>query len=247
MSTRDATGQEMECLFNPRSIAIIGASIDPDKPSGRPLAALLKRGYAGRIYPINPHHSEICGVKCYPSICDVPDEVDMAIIGIPAELVPDAVIQCGRKGVRAAVIFTSGFAEVGPAGLALQVKVTDLAREKGMRLLGPNCFGLINLTNSVMASFADIMNLEPVSPRTMGFVTQSGAFGSMIYIQALEMGVGFSSFVSVGNEADLEFSDFMAYLLDDGETKVVGGYLEGPRTEPSCEPLQRRHYGCKSP
>lgn len=219
----------MEYFFNPRSIAIIGASANLAKPSGRPLAALLKRGYAGHIYPVNPGHAEIAGVKCYPSLREVPGEVDMAIIGVPADRVLDAVAQCGQNGVHAAVIFTSGFAEVGPAGLALQEKLAALARQYGLRLLGPNCFGLINLTNSVMASFAEIMDLEPVSSHTLGFVTQSGAFGSMIYRQALELGIGFSSFVSVGNEADLEFADFVDYLVDDAETRVVGGYLEGAK------------------
>lgn len=225
----EVTDEHMRYFFNPGTIAIIGASTDPKKPGGQPLHALLERGYAGRIYPVNPHHDEVQGVRCYPSLLDVPGEVDMAIIAVPAAMVPEAIGQCGEKGVRAAVIFTSGFSEVGPAGLALQHQVAEAARQKGVRILGPNCLGLINLTNSVMASFADIVDAQPVTPRTLGFVTQSGVFGSTIYLQALNQGVGFSSFVSVGNEADLEFSDFVSYLLDDPETEVVGGYLEGSR------------------
>jgi len=223
----DASG--MEYFFKPGSIAIIGASSDFQKPSGRPLDALLKRGYAGKIYPVNPRYREIAGITCYPSILDVPEDVDMAIIGIPAEMVVHALDQCARKKVKAVVIFSSGFAEVGPEGKALQQKIAEMAREKNIRILGPNCFGLINLNNSVMASFADIVQLEPVSPKSLGFVTQSGAFGAMIYAEALLKGVGFSSFVSVGNEADLEFADFVGYLLDDEETKVIGGYLEGAK------------------
>ncbi|HUW65688.1 MAG TPA: acetate--CoA ligase family protein [Spirochaetia bacterium] len=245
--TPEIVGNKMQFFFNPRSIAIIGASTDPEKPGGRPLAALLKRGYAGRIYPVNPRHSEIAGVKCHPSLLDVADEVDMAIIAIPAAMVPEAMEQCGEKGVRAAVIFTSGFAEVGPEGLVLQQKVADLARQKGVRILGPNCLGLINLTNSVMASFAGIVDAEPVTPRTLGFVTQSGVFGATIYLQALERGVGFSSFVSVGNEADLEFSDFVAHLLDDAETRVVGGYLEGARDGAKLRAVAEKALGCEKP
>ena len=229
MEYTDLNALGMEFFFNPNSIAIIGASSDFNKPSGKPLHALLSRGYAGRIYPVNPRYKEIAGVPCYPSIVDVPEDVDMAIIGIPAEMVLDMLEQCARKKVKAAVIFSSGFAEVGNEGVALQQKMTEIARVNNIRLLGPNCFGLINLKNSVMASFANIVQLEPVSPMSLGFVTQSGAFGVIIYTDAMNEGVGFSSFVSVGNEADLEFSDFLSYLLDDEETKVIGGYLEGAK------------------
>lgn len=223
----DASG--IEFFFNPASIAIVGASSDFHKPSGRPLAALLKRGYRGKLFPVNPRYKEINGIECYPSILDVPEEVDLVIIGIPADMVLDVLVQCAEKKVKAVIIFSSGFAEVGPEGKALQQKITDLARRHKIRICGPNCFGLINLNTSVMASFANIVELEPVSPKTLGFVTQSGAFGAMIYTQALQRGVGFSSFISVGNEADLEFSDFVSYLLDDAETRVIGGYLEGAK------------------
>lgn len=219
----------MEYFFYPESIAIIGASSDFHKPSGRPLEALLKRGYAGKIFPVNPRYKEISGVKCYPSILDVPEDVDLVIIGIPAGLVEGAIEQCAAKKVKAIIVFSSGFAETGPGGRALQQQITNLARDNNIRICGPNCFGLINLRNSVMASFAHIVQLDPVFPRSLGFVTQSGAFGAMIYTRALLNGVGFSSFVSVGNEADLEFSDFAGYLLDDQETQVIGGYLEGAK------------------
>ena len=227
--TPAVAGNNMAFFFNPASIAVIGASANPAKPGGRPLLALSKRGYAGRIYPVNPRHREIAGLQCYPAVTDIPGEVDMAIIAVPAAMVPEAVARCGEKGVKAAVVFTSGFAEVGPQGAALQREMLDRAREKGIRILGPNCLGLVNLGKAVMASFAGIVDVEPVTPRTLGFVTQSGVFGATIYLQATEKGVGFSSFVSVGNEADLEFADFVSYLLDDDETGVIGGYLEGAR------------------
>jgi len=227
--TDRAPENNLRYFFNPAAIAVIGASDNPEKPGGRPLTALLKRGYAGRIYPVNPRHREIAGLGCYPSVLDVPGGVDMAIIAVPAAIVPEAVAQCGAKGVKAAVVFTSGFAEAGPAGLALQRQMMEAARSGGVRILGPNCLGLVNLENAVMASFTGIVDVEPVRPATLGFVSQSGVFGATIYLQALERGVGFSSFVSVGNEADLEFADFVSYLLDDAETRVVGGYLEGAR------------------
>ena len=219
----------IDYFFNPKSIAIVGASDRRSKPGGRPLAALRERGYAGKIFPVNPRYTEIHGMPCYPSILDVADDVDMAIISVPASLVLDVIQQCAEKRVKVAVIFSAGFSEAGAEGEALQRELRDLAREEGIRILGPNCLGLMNLTNSVMASFAYVMDLEPASPKTLGFVSQSGAYGAMMYADATEAGVGFSSFTSVGNEADLEFSDFVEYLLDDPHTQIIGGYLEGAK------------------
>jgi acetyltransferase len=145
----------------------------------------------------------------------------------PAASVPDVLRQCVEKNVKAAVVFSAGFAEVGAEGEALQQRLTDLARDEGIRILGPNCLGIMNLTNSVMASFAYVVDLEPASPKTLGFVSQSGAFGAMMYADATEAGVGFTSFTSVGNEADLEFSDFVGDLLEDADTEIIGGYVEG--------------------
>jgi acetyltransferase len=224
-----ADTSNLEYFFNPRSIAIVGASDRRTKPGGRPLAALRERGYAGRVFPVNPRHEEIGGLPCYPSIRDVADEVDMAIISVPADRVLEVIRQCVEKNVKAAVIFSAGFSEAGAAGEALQRELKDLARAEGIRILGPNCLGLMNLNNSVMASFAYVMDLEPASPRTLGFVSQSGAYGAMMYADATEAGVGFTSFTSVGNEADLEFSDFVGYLLDDPHTEIIGGYLEGAK------------------
>ena len=215
-------------FYDPGSIAIIGASGHPKKPGGRPLVALQKRGYAGSVYPVNPRYDEIAGLKCYPTLLEIPGDVDMAIVSVPARSVPEVLEQCGAKGVKAVVMFSGGFAEVGAEGEALQRKIAALASENDFRLLGPNCLGLINLSNSVMASFAHIVDLEPVQG-TLGLVTQSGAFGAMIYAEATAAGVGVSSFTSVGNEADAEFADFVAYLLDDSGTEVIGGYLEGAR------------------
>jgi len=219
----------LDPFFNPRSIAIIGASDHPMKPGGRPINALLDRGWQGKIYPVNPNRDVIKGLKCYPSITDIPDTVDLAIIAIAAGHVYNALEQCAARGVKAAIIFSSGFGEVGPEGLSQQKRITDLAGRSGMRILGPNCLGLINANNNVMASFAFIVDLPPVDPKVLGFVSQSGAFGSVIYAAALAEGVGFNYFISVGNEADLEFADFIEYMVHDPQTMLLGGYLEGAR------------------
>ena len=219
----------LDYFFNPASIALIGVSKDVRRPSGRSLNALLKWNYPGKLYPINPNHAEIHGLPCYPTLLDVPGDVDMAIISLPAPAVPVALEQCVQKKVKAVVLFTSGFAEIGPEGKALQDEITKLAKKSNLRILGPNCVGVVNLSNAVMASFANIVDLKPVYPMTLGFVTQSGAFGTLIFAHAVAAGVGFSSFVSVGNEADTEFADFLYYLLTTENTKVVGGYLEGAK------------------
>jgi acetyltransferase len=229
MGAFDIDTSGIEFFYHPRSIAIVGASKKTAKPGGRPVMALRKRGYAGKVYPVNPSYEEVEGYKCYPSLLDVPGDIDMAIISLPAESVLDVLRQCAAKDVKVVVIFSAGFSEVGAEGIELQQQVRDLARANNIRILGPNCLGLINSADSVTASFAFIVDLEPVTPGTLAFVSQSGAFGAMMYAQATEAGVGFSSFTSVGNEAEAEFSDFVGYLLDTPETQVVGGYLEGAK------------------
>lgn len=219
----------MDPFFNPKSIAVIGASDNPMKPGGRPVSFLLKKGYGGSIYPVNPSHETINGIKCYPSLMDVPGQVDLVIVSVVADRVYQTLEQCVAKGVKATVVFSSGFAEVGPEGLAEQRRITKLARKSGLRILGPNCLGIVNTTNGVMATFAFIADLPPVEQKGLGFVTQSGAYGAIIYASSLHRGVGFNYFVSVGNEADLEFADFLEYMVHDPNTKLIGGYLEGAR------------------
>lgn len=221
--------QSLKSFFEPKSIAVIGASNDIRKPGGKPLNALINKGYGGKIYPVNPKYTSLFGVRCYRSMSDISDEVELAVISLPAEGVYMALEQCIEKGVKAAVIFSSGFSESGPEGSLLQDRITQLARSSGLRLCGPNCLGVVNNTNGVMASFGLILDLPDIENRAMGFVTQSGAFGDLIYAKANFSGVGLNYFVSVGNEADLDFADFLNYMLKDKSTKVVGCYLEGAK------------------
>lgn len=218
----------LDPLFNPRSIAIIGASSNPEKPGGVPVVTLVEK-WRGKIYPVNPTREVIKGLKCYPSVMDIPDAVDLAIISVAADHVYENLEQCAAKGVKAAIIFSSGFAEVGPEGLALQKKITGLAGKSGMRILGPNCLGVLNTNNNMSASFSTIVDLPTVGPKALGFVSQSGAFGAAIYSTAMAEGVGFNYFISVGNEADLEFTDFIEYMVHDQKTLLIGGYLEGAK------------------
>ena len=215
-------------LFLAQSIAIIGASENPIKPSGQPLVALTRAGYAGHIYPVNPRHKTLLNLPCYPSIDDIPGPVDLAIIAVPARLTIDALRQCADKGVKGVIIFTSGFAEIGSEGAAEQQKMTALARATGLRICGPNCMGIFSSRNRLMANFAVAEMPERVLvPDLLGFISQSGGFGAAIYEVVREKGYGFSHFVSTGNEADLEFSHYLGFMAIDPHTKAIGGYLEG--------------------
>jgi len=219
----------IDYFFHPQSIAIIGASANLTKLSGRPIAALLQKKFAGAIYPVNPRYEEVAGHACYPSVGAIPGPVDLAIISVPIEGTLAALKECAEKGVKAAVVFTSGFAETGAEGRALQAQIAGIAQASGMRILGPNCLGLIYYPNAVMASFSDIMFVEGDYRGSLGFITQSGAYGEKTFMLTAPEGVGFSAFISVGNEADLEVSDFIAHLLKDDSTRLFGVYLEGAK------------------
>jgi acetate---CoA ligase (ADP-forming) len=227
--SNDPRPSGIEYFFTPKSIAIVGASANLTRLGGRPIAALLKKKYTGAIYPVNPRYPEVAGLTCYPSVQAVPGEIDLAVVSVPIEGTLAALHDCAAKGVKAAVVFTSGFAETGARGSALQAEITGLARKSGMRILGPNCLGLIYFANAVMASFSDIMDMEVETRGSLGFITQSGAYGEKTFMLTAAEGIGFSAFISVGNEADLQFSDFIAHLLNDDGTRLFGVYLEGAK------------------
>jgi len=218
----------MDYLFYPRSIAIIGASADPAKPGGAPLFSMIKNGFSGNIYPVNPNRENICGLTCYPSLEEIPGEVDLAIIAVSAELVQEALQDCAAKGVKAAVVFTSGFAETGGIGAKLQENMAKLAQDNNISLCGPNCMGIFNAQNAMTAGFFISELPEKVTaPNFYGFITQSGGFGAIMHAIASERYIGFTYFVSSGNETDLQFADYLAYMVKDANTKVIGGYIEG--------------------
>lgn len=219
---------DLEPLFNPRSIAIIGASSDASKPGGQPLVSLIKNKFQGLVFPVNPKYGQLFGVKCYPDLSAVPGGVDMAIIAVPAAYVPDALTQCAGKGVRVAVIFTSGFAEVGGEGKKMQAAMVALARQSGTRICGPNCMGVFSARNALFANFfITELPQNVLLPDFLGFISQSGGLGSSIFEMIKDQGIGFTYFVSTGNEADLDFADYLAYMAADDRTKVIGGYMEG--------------------
>jgi acetate---CoA ligase (ADP-forming) len=212
----------LEKMFYPASVAVIGASKEQGKV-GRAVLDNLVAGFGGRIYPINPKADEIDGLKCFRSVLDVPGEIDLAVVVIPAKLVPGVVRECGEKGIKYLVIISAGFKEVGPEGAHLENEVKTIARQYGIRIVGPNCLGIINTVSRCNASFA-----RGMPPRgNVSIITQSGALGTAILDWSAMTGVGFVNFVSLGNKADLNEIDFMEAWLEDDQTQVILAYLEG--------------------
>ena len=214
---------KLEAFFRPRSIAVIGASRDEEKVGHRIFKNLVDSRFQGELYPINPNAERILGFKCYKSVLDVPSEIDLSIIAVPAKIVPLIAKQCGEKGVKGITVISAGFSETGREGARLEKSLLSICRKYGMRMQGPNCLGIINTASRMNASFAS------TNPPKGGisFVSQSGALGSTILNWAIRYKVGFSSFISLGNEADLNAADFLEALGEDDQTRVIGLYIEG--------------------
>ncbi|MEM1586267.1 MAG: acetate--CoA ligase [Candidatus Bathyarchaeia archaeon] len=214
---------KLDAFFNPRSIAVIGASRDPSKVGHRVLKNLIEGGFDGTLYPINPNADEILGLKCYKNARVIQGEVDLAVIIVPANIVPSVLEDCGVKGVKGVVIISAGFGETGKEGAQLERELVSICRRYSIRMQGPNCLGIISIQNRVNASFAPAMPL----PGNISFVSQSGALGSAILNWAIRNEIGFTKFISLGNEADLNAADFIEALGEDDDTKVIGFYIEG--------------------
>ncbi|MBM2804963.1 MAG: CoA-binding domain protein [Deltaproteobacteria bacterium] len=234
-------------LFHPRSVALIGASAEQNKLSGRPVRYFREFGYAGRLYPINPKYQEIAGLPCYAKLSDVPGEVDLAVITLPASAVPQALAACGAKGVKAAAIISSGFAEVGGEGVELQEQLQRVASEYGIAVCGPNCSGFVYVPEKVTASFS--VGLHGGFPQAgpAAFVSQSGALSSYILGAARERGLGFRYWITTGNECVLSFTDYLQYLLEDSEVRLVLGYLEDARDGAAFQAIARRALALDKP
>jgi acyl-CoA synthetase (NDP forming) len=216
----------IEALLRPRSIAILGASADFQKLNGRTLKALLDKGYTGAIYPVNPKYREIAGLKCYADVTELPSGIDLAIVAVPARHVPRTLRVLGERQVAAAVVFSSGFSEVGGNGVGLEQELCSAIRDSGVRVLGPNCLGLINAFDNVMATFSQF-SLGPTPPGPAAFVTQSGALGTATAGSARRRGLNFGYFVNTGNETDVTFVDVMRAVIADANIHVGAGYIEG--------------------
>ena len=231
---------DLKNLFHPRSVALIGASTEQNKLSGRPFRFFREYGYAGKVYPVNPKYSEIAGVRCFAKLSDIPGEVDLAVITLPATAVPEALAECGTKGVKAAAIISSGFAEVGGEGSRLQEELRRVASENGIALCGPNCSGFVYFPERVTATFS--VGLDGGFPESglAAFISQSGALSSYILGAAKERGLAFRYWITTGNECVLSFTDYLQYLLEDPEVQLVLGYLEDARDGEAFQAAARR-------
>ncbi|UCC66315.1 MAG: CoA-binding protein [Deltaproteobacteria bacterium] len=213
-------------VFQPESVVVIGASNNPDKLGYHVMKSLVQGGYPGRIYPINPNASELWDLPTFPSLDTVPGDVDLAIIVVPAQLVPGVLEQCHKKGVQGIVLITAGFREIeDPAGASLQERVREMADGWSLPIIGPNTFGFVNLTTTLNASFTPEFSLVPKGGVTL--VSQSGGFCHLSAFRAMEENVAFAKIIGLGNRCNMDFSDILPYLADDPDTRVIGLYIEG--------------------
>ncbi|MCX7370899.1 MAG: CoA-binding protein, partial [Alphaproteobacteria bacterium] len=227
-------------LFRPRSIALIGASADPAKDNSRAQRLLAREGYSGRVIPVNPSRAEIMGLPAAPDIRGVHGDVDHAIIMVPGAAVADAIAGCIEKRVPVATIFSAGFAETGDAGRARQDALVAQARAGGIRLIGPNCLGIISAADRVPITLNAALEAEPIMPGRLALVSQSGSMMGALFSRAAARGVGFSRMVSVGNECDLGVGELAELLVEDAATDAVLLFLETFRDAPRLAAAARR-------
>jgi len=215
----------LETFFNPKSVAVIGASTNPEKLGYAVVKNLLDGGYAkrGRVYPINPTAAEILGFKVFPTVLEVPGPIDLAVIVIPYPHVPEALRLCGQKGIPSAIVISAGFREAGKEGLERELELIEICHEYNLRLIGPNCLGVIDSFTPLNASFA--AGTPPSGP--MAFMSQSGALGTAVLDIALAGRLGLSKFVSLGNKADVSEIDLLQAWVEDEHSKVILIYTEG--------------------
>jgi acetyl coenzyme A synthetase (ADP forming)-like protein len=212
----------LSSIFEPSSITVVGASNNETKWGGRILKNILS-GYKGAVYPVNPKEKEVQGLTSYPSVLDIPADVEMAIMAIPAQLLLGVVDECGKKGIKGLVVLTAGFSETGQNGGELENQLVSLVRKYGMRMIGPNTLGIVNEPFNLNAS---VIGQLP-SPGQISFITQSGTLGLAIADWTIDMGIGMCKIISTGNKADTDDIDFLTYLDNDPSTGVIAMYIEG--------------------
>ncbi|MCO5188957.1 MAG: bifunctional acetate--CoA ligase family protein/GNAT family N-acetyltransferase [Anaerolineae bacterium] len=212
----------LDVIFRPKTVALIGATERRGSVGRTILWNLITNSFGGTVYPVTPHHASVLGIRAYPSIDAVPETVDLAIIAVKAEVVPDVVRECVAAGVRGAIIISAGFREVGADGVALEQEISAIAQQGGLRIVGPNCLGIINPISGLNATFAR----KIAHKGTVGFISQSGALCSAVLDWSLNENVGFSSFISIGSMLDVDWGDLITYLGSDQNTKSIVIYME---------------------
>jgi len=215
----------LEKVFNPRSVAIIGVSSNPRKLGYQCLKALLMDGYQGKIYPIHPKLKELMGVKVYNSLDEIKNSVDLAIIAVSAPKVPDILKKCAKKNIKAVIIISSGFKEIGEYGETLEKQLKEIAEKHGICVVGPNCLGAANIKTGLNATF--FPSFVKAKPGNISLISQSGGITGTLLYHAVDLDAGIAKFVSIGNRCNMDFADYIQYFYKDPETKVIGIFLEG--------------------
>jgi acyl-CoA synthetase (NDP forming) len=228
----------LDRLLAPRAIAVVGASPDAGKLAGRPLGYLRRYGFAGAVYAVNPKYGEIGGVLCVPTVDDLPDGIDLALLLVPAGGVAPALEACGRRGIPFAISIASGFTEAGAP--ELQEELVRICRRHGVRLVGPNCVGLLNPRQGVTATFSTELRRRMPRPGPLALVTQSGALGNSLLQSFNDLDIGLTSWISTGNEADLGVLDFVEHFIDDPDCRTIALFVEGLKDGHRLLPLARR-------
>ena len=226
-------------LFEPKSVAVVGASSDPTKASGLPLRNLINSKFTGKIYPVNPRASEISGLTCYPSVTDLPEAPDIAILMIDAKLSPQVLEACAKKGARTAIIGSAGFSESGPEGQRRQAELSSIAKKYGIRVCGPNCHGTFNVLKGIPCGYDHAFAL-PLNPGPVAIASHSGALLGVLGHRAVQANQGLSYLVNNGNEMDLDLCDFTEFFLEDASTQVVAVLMEGLKDGPRFLQLAER-------
>jgi acetyltransferase len=214
--------QTLESFFAPKSVAVIGASETPGSVGQTLLRNLIQTPFGGIVFPVNPKRNSVMGIKAYPNLAAIPDRIDLAIIATPAATVPNLIHECGAVGIKSAVVISAGFKEIGAPGIALEQEILTAARQYGLRIIGPNCLGLMNPHSGLNATFASTI----ARPGNVGFISQSGALCTSILDWSFRENVGFSAFISIGSMLDIGWGDLIYYLGDDPHTQSIVLYME---------------------
>lgn len=214
-------------LLEPKTVALVGASDDPARIGGRPLRYMRESGFGGVIYPVNPNRERVQGLKTFASVREIAGPVDCAIIAVPARFVVRTLEDCAAMGVKSAIVFSSGFAEVGSDGEAMQAQLSDISKRTGIRILGPNCLGILNFKSRFFATFSSTGDGEYPAPGPLAIISQSGAYGTHLYAVARSWGLGVSHVITTGNECDIDVAECIGWAAESGEVKVIAAYAEG--------------------
>ena len=238
------TGNNLKALFNPETVAVVGASENPGKLGYHVMKSLTTGGFEGRIIPVNPGSKEIMGIPSSPSLGEFPGSIDLAVVVVPAGVVPRIFEDCEHKAVKGIVLITAGFKEIDdPSGAQQQTALAQIARRAGISVIGPNTFGMINLHGNLNASFTPEFSLAQKGGLTL--VSQSGGISHLLAFMAMRQGVGLSKIVGLGNRLNIDFADILPYLIEDPETEVIALYLEGLDEPKRLMEAARAHRGKK--